>query len=143
MNSLELVLSKYGCLERIEQSSQTIMQIEKQIGFILPEDYANFLIKFQGFEKFVGPEYMQIWDIDNLLENNASYEIIELLPLKIGIGSNMGGELIALEYIDINNYRIILTPFILFYEKENHRIIGDSFTDFLMRLDNNEKWFSQ
>jgi hypothetical protein len=55
----------------------------------------------------------------------------------------MGGELIALEYIDINNYRIILTPFILFYEKENHRIIGDSFTDFLMRLDNNEKWFSQ
>jgi hypothetical protein len=72
MNSLELVLSKYGCLERIEQSSQTIMQIEKQIGFILPEDYANFLIKFQGFEKFVGPEYMQIWDIDNLLENNAS-----------------------------------------------------------------------
>ena len=143
MNSVELVLSKYGCSKRIERSNQTIKQIEKQIGFILPEDYANFLIKFRGFEKFIGPEYMQIWDIDNLLEKNASYEIIELLPRTIGIGSNMGGELIALEYIDINNYKIILTPFILFYEKENHIIIGNSFTDFLMRLDNNEKWFRQ
>jgi hypothetical protein len=46
---------------------------------------------------------------------------------------------IAIEHLDDNNLRIVLSPFII--EKEAHIEIGTSFTDFLQRLENGQEWF--
>ena len=141
MEFIDNVLNKHKCSKRIIQPKTTVEHIENAIGFKIPSDYKQFLVRYQGFEKFFGPEYMALWDMDELIEMNQSYEIIELLPRSLGIGSNMGGELIALKYFGNQSYEIVLTPFICFHEKENQLQIGNSFTDFLIRLDNEEKWF--
>jgi hypothetical protein len=141
MDQLEYVLTKHNCSQRIITPKITVQRIEELSNFTLPTDYKTFLLKYQGFEKSFGNQYMAIWDIDELLEMNQSYEILEHLSQTLGIGSNMGGELIAIEYIDKNNYKIILAPFIGLEDKENHVEIGYSFTDFLIRLDKAQEWF--
>jgi len=75
-----------------------------------------------------------------LLEWNNDYEIIDSLNDTIGIGDNGGGEFIALEKLPNGNIRIILSPF-TDLDKENHIEIGNSFTDFIRRMNNDEKWF--
>ena len=141
MDDIEYVLNKHNCIKRINTPSTTLKVIEEFVYFKLPDDYRKFLIDYQGFEKAFGKEYMQLWDIDNLLENNDGYEIQKYMEQFIGIGSNMGGELIALELINENVYKIILAPFICFQDKQDHIEIGSSFTDFLLRLDREQEWF--
>ena len=77
-----------------------------------------------------------------MLEWNEGYAIIENLKMTIGIGDNGGGEFIGLEKIVDGKIRTILTPFIDL-DKEYHIEIGISFTDFLKRMDNGEKWFKE
>lgn len=75
-----------------------------------------------------------------MLEWNEGYEIIDNLKETIGIGDNGGGEFIGLEKMGDGRIRTILTPFIDLKE-EYHVEIGVSFTDFLKRMDQDEKWF--
>ncbi len=69
-----------------------------------------------------------------VLELNAGDEIIKYLPNTIAIGGNGGGEFIAIEFTEPNNYRLILAPYIGLDEKEYHIEIGSSFYDMLVRL---------
>ena len=117
----------------------TFDDIEKFVGFKLPEDYKYFLSTFSGHEKFVGPEYVRLWDIDEIIKTNKDYELVEYLTDTLGIGGNGGGDFIGIEITSSDNYRIILSPFL--YEKQAHIEIGKTFTDFLSRLDNGQGWF--
>ena len=73
-------------------------------------------------------------------KNNNEYEITENLENIFGIGGNGGGEFIAIQNLNNKNVKIILCPFIDM--KENNFIeIGNSFSDFLIRLNNGEEWF--
>jgi len=78
--------------------------------------------------------------LKSLLDNNTGYLIKEALPSFLGIGSNRGGELLSLEYLEENACRVTLVPFIGM-EKDVAIEIGTSFTDFLLRLDNGREWF--
>ena len=98
-------------------------------------------MNFCGNENFIGSEYVALWDAETeLLENNNEYEITETLDNIFGIGGNGGGEFIAIQNLNNKNVKIILCPFIDM--KENNFIeIGNSFSDFLIRLNNGEEWF--
>ena len=74
------------------------------------------------------------------MELNKAYCIFEYLPATLAIGSNGGGEFIALTIIDEDHYRIVISPFIGMNE-EYHVEIGNSFTDFLERLNNRKGYF--
>ena len=87
----------------------------------------------------MGPEYLRIWDIEELLDCNTGYGIFQTLPLAIGIGSNGSGEFIALEYVDNTCYRVVLSPSIDL-DKQYHINIGSSFTNFFERLYNGKEW---
>jgi hypothetical protein len=62
------------------------------------------------------------------------------LTKSLGIGDNGSGEFIAIEKLDNLNFRIVLSPFLI--EEEAHIEIGNSFTDFLERLENGIEWFN-
>ncbi len=140
MTELETILTKYNFPKRTTKPTTTFEQIENQIGFQLPDDYKFYLDNYGEYEEFVGPELVNLWDIDELLSRNQDTGIFDNLPLTLGIGNNPSSEFIAIEFMDNGNYRIVLSPFIDL-DKQYHIDIGNSFTDFFIRLDTGKEWF--
>ncbi|EHQ28744.1 SMI1/KNR4 family protein [Mucilaginibacter paludis] len=141
MGRLENLFDKYAFPARTSYPGRAIEDIEQEIGFQLPEDYKLFLRRYSGFEGMINCEYVVLWEIEAILELNAGYEIISSLPNTIGIGGSGGGDMIAIEFEEPDNYKIILAPFIGLDEKEYHIEIGNSFYDMLARLDAGKGWF--
>ncbi len=140
--AIDNILNKYNWPTRTTAGDMNIKHIENKIGFELPNDYKYFLSKYQRHETQIGKESFNLWDLDNLLSLNEGYEILLNLPNTIGIGGNGGGEFIGIEKTGIEDFRIILTPFIGL-DSADHIEIGRSFTDFILRMDNGEKWFKE
>lgn len=83
---------------------------------------------------------MRLWSVDELKANNDGYSIQKWVPSFLGIGSNMCGELIALESMSSGDFVVKLTPFVSM-SKEDGFEIGKSFSDFLIRLESGREWF--
>ncbi len=139
MKRLEEILSKYQGVRRTKNLITSFSEIEKIIGFTLPDDYKYFALNYMEFEDFIVQEYVKLWDFDEIIEINTDYEIFEWLPNTLGIGGNAGGEFIAIEKLNDSSLRIVLSPFII--EQEAHIEIGHSFIDFLERLEKGRAWF--
>jgi hypothetical protein len=140
VSKIDNILKKYNWPTKDTAEDLDFKAIESRIGFELPYDYKEFLRKYSFNETLIGEESFKLWDFEKLLEWNNGYEIIDNLKMTIGIGDNGGGEFIGLEKLTDGKIRIVLTPFIDL-DKECHIEIGNSFTDFLTRMDNGEKWF--
>ena len=140
MSKIDNILKKYDWPTKVSVVDLDFTEIENRIVFELPDDYKKFLREYAFYETQIGEESFKLWDFDKLLDWNIRYEIFDNLKMTIGIGDNGGGEFIGLEKINNGNIRVILTPFIDL-DKEYHIEIGNSFTDFLTRMDNGEKWF--
>lgn len=139
MKKLEAILSKYNFQKRKVPLTLNMSEIEKLIGFKLPDDYLFFLKYYVGYENFIGNEFVRLWDADELIISNLEYNIFGSLHSIMGIGGNGGGEFIGIEKTELD-LNIVLSPF-LDLEKKNHIFIGNSFTDFLIRLDEKKNWF--
>ncbi len=141
MKRSNFILKKYNWPERTTLDGIDFSEIERKIGFELPSDYKSFLSGYIGHGTKIGEEYIKLWDKNDLLSFNGEYEIIGNLSGIIGIGDNGAGELIGIEKLDDGKLRIALTPFIDM-DKRYNVDIGESFADFLIRLDNGKKWFT-
>lgn len=139
MENFEEIFSKYKVVKRNNKPKTTFEEIEKIINFKLPEDYKSFALNYSEFEDFIGEQYIRLWNFDEIIEINTEYGIFENLHKTLGIGGNGSGEFIAIEKLDNDNLRVVLSPFII--EKEAHIEIGNSFTEFLERLENGKEWF--
>ena len=142
MEEFEKVLLNFNYPKRTSTPLTTIAHIEEKIKFKLPTDYINYLKSYLGFEEFIGKEFLRLWDFEEIIEINECYSVLSNLPNTLGIGGNGNDEIIAIELIELNNYRIILTPFTDLDEKY-HIEIGTSFTNFLVRLENGQEWFKK
>lgn len=140
MENFEEIFSKYEIVKRNNKPKTTFEEIEKIINFKLPEDYKSFALNYSEFEDFIGEQYIRLWNFDEIIEINTEYGIFENLPKTLGIGGNGSGEFIAIEKLDNDNLRVVLSPFII--EKEARIEIGNSFTEFLERLENGTEWFN-
>ena len=126
MSKIDNILKKYNWPTKDTVEDLDFKAIESRIGLELPNDYKEFLRKYSFYETQIGEESFKLWDFEKLLEWNNGYEIIDNLKMTIGLTDG--------------KIRIVLTPFIDL-DKECHIEIGNSFTDFLTRMDNGEKWF--
>jgi len=141
MDNLELLLSKYDFQKRQTPITQAVVNsIEEFIGFKLPDDYLFFLKNYNGDEAFIENEFVILWDADRLLQSNIGSEILEYLPSTLAIGGNGGGEFIGIKKTELGKFNIVLSP-LIGLDKAYHILIGDSFTDFLIRLDKKREWF--
>ncbi|SDD32257.1 SMI1/KNR4 family protein [Williamwhitmania taraxaci] len=140
MEELEEILLRLDFKKRNEKPKKTIEEIETLIKFQLPLDYKKFLENYMCFEGSVGKEYIQLWSLEELIETNINYGILDNLTKTIGIGGNGSNEFIAIELTEEHVYRIVLSPFIDL-DKQYHIEIGTSFTDFLTRLETGKEWF--
>lgn len=140
MFEIEKILVKYSFQRRSKKSKTTIEEVENKINFSLPEDYKFYAENFAENESFIGNEFVRLWDFNEILQINNEYEIIENLKNTIAIGGNGNSEFIAIEFLENEEYRIILSPFIDLNDT-NHIEIGNSFTDFFERLEKGKNWF--
>ena len=116
-------------------------KLKKKINFKLPNDYKNFAEEFYGDESTIGNEYIRLWDFDGeLLKSNEEYEILDNMDKILAIGGNGSGEFIGIQNYEEDKLRIILCPFIDLSE-EYIIVIGNSFSDFLIRLEKGKNWF--
>ena len=137
---LEKIISKYDFPERNLKPLADIAAVESFFNLKLPKDYVFYAENYLGIDQFIGVEFINLWSIEEIIEANKRYKIVEELPRTIGIGSNGSGEYIGIEIDENENVKIILTALDL--DSEYNIEIGDSFTDFLIRLDKGIDWFS-
>jgi hypothetical protein len=71
--------------------------IEKINEVVLPKDYVEFMGKHNGGEGDIGETYLILYPLEKLQEINYSYEIKELLPSHVIIGSNGNGEFYGID----------------------------------------------
>lgn len=141
MDDLKKIITKYSFPKREIIPLATIVHIETYSNIKLPEDYIFYLENYFGIDQFIGVEFINLWSIEEIIEANKTYKIVEELNRTIGIGSNGSGEFIGILIDENQNSKIILSPFIDL--KNGYNIeIGKSFTDFLIRLDIGIDWFS-
>lgn len=141
MENLLEIMSKYSFPKRDINASVQISDVESYSSLKLPEDYVFYLENYFGIDQFIGVEFIKLWSLEELIQANKDYKIVEELTGTIGIGTNGSGEFIGIEIDQDNNTKIILSPFVGLNSKNNTEI-GQSFTDFLIRLDNKIEWFS-
>ncbi|KAF2333800.1 SMI1/KNR4 family protein [Flavobacterium daemonense] len=137
---LKEIFIKYDFPKRDENSSVEIEDIQVHLKFDLPEDYVFFVENYLGIDQFIGAEFIKLWSFEEIIDANLEYHIFEKLPQTLAIGTNGSGEFIGIEFEDNNSIKIILSPFIDLNTKY-HVEIGNSFIDFLDRLDKGVEWF--
>ena len=71
--------------------------IEKINDVVLPNDYIELMKKHNGGEGDIGETWLILYPLEELQEINDDYEIEEILPGHIIIGSNGGGELYGID----------------------------------------------
>jgi hypothetical protein len=141
MFEIEKIFTNCNYIRRTEKLKISIEEIEQNVNFPLPQDYIFFAENYIENESFIGNEYVKLWDFNEIWKLNAEYEIIGNLENTIAIGGNGSSELIAIEFITNEEYRMILIPMIDL-NKANEIEIGNSFTDFFKRLENGKDWFN-
>lgn len=141
MYPYEHILDEQGAIKRATDPDQALASLKRSAGFPMPADYLHFLRHYAGFEGAIGGQYLRLEDVEEVLETNEGYEVQRRLPRTLMIGSNGGGEFIAIVYMeDTQGYKIVLSPFADMDERY-HVWIGNTFSDFLGRLEKGMGWF--
>lgn len=94
------------------QAAVALLRSEAEIP--LPESYLQFLCTTNGGEGDLGiePGWISFWSAEEVLDLNRSYELDQLVPGFFGIGSNGGGDLIALDGRKGPPFPVVAVPFV-------------------------------
>jgi hypothetical protein len=103
-----------------------------------PRDYVQFMRQANGGEGPVGEHgHLQLWRIEDLVDRNAGYRADEFFPGHVLIGSNGGGEAVALRR-SASGVELVLVPFV--GDIEDALVGGATFEEFLTRFGSGAIW---
>jgi hypothetical protein len=119
-------------------SLDAIRIVEQRLTTVFPPDYVAFMQESDGGEGDVGTKgYIQLWPIGTLVEQNDGYETKSYFRGFVFLGSNGGGEAIALRS-GANGPELFLTPFI--GAASDALFGGRSFAEFLSAYGSGRIW---
>jgi cell wall assembly regulator SMI1 len=113
-------------------SDSAIEQAETELGWKMPQDYRDFLLKKNGGEGLIGDNYLILWSAEDLAQFNKDYEVLEYAPGLILIGSDGGGEGFAFDVRE-KPAPIVQVPFIGM-ALEYATVIAPDFDSFIKRM---------
>ena len=141
---LKGLLDEYNFPRRNEGNSESVDKIvtviSSRLNQSLPEDYLYFLANYRGHEIGINKHTVILWDTVEVQEMNESSDILEYFNDVLSIGGNGAGESIGLDFSTTPS-SVVLFPLINI-DREDFIKIGDSFLDFIERLDRGIPWFS-
>lgn len=106
-----------------------IRNIEDQLGFQFPNEYVKFLLHSNGGEGPIGDNYLQLWKVEELIEDNEGYSVEECAPGLLIIGSD-GGDTAYCMDTRSKKMPLVSIPFIGM-DLDEVELYGSSFTKFL------------
>jgi hypothetical protein len=119
-------------------SLDSIRAVEQQLAAMFPPDYVAFMQESDGGEGDVGTDgYIQLWPIGTLVERNDAYQTKDYFPGFVFLGSNGGGEAIALQS-GATGPELFLMPFI--GSASDALFGGRSFVEFLSAYGSGRVW---
>jgi cell wall assembly regulator SMI1 len=92
-------------------TEQVLQTVEAVPGLRLPDDYRDFLIRFNGGEGFIGKHYLILWKAEELHQFNRDYQVNEYAPGFFMFASDGGGDGFAFDTRS-SPYRVMEVPFI-------------------------------
>lgn len=107
---------------------ERVLQLETGCGRLFPLDYVDFLVAYGGCEGWIGPNYIQLWPVEQIVR----YGRYEHVPDLLFIGSDGGGEGIALD-LHGSPTTIINVPFMAM-DDAHKKVLGRSLEEVLRRL---------
>lgn len=133
----ETVFDKY--YKRREQPQLFIAKLKFE-HFVPDDDYKLFIENYYTTDITIGLFYFLLWNIEEVFDANEDYQIQKYLPNCFAIGTNLGGELIGIDF-DQNN-RIVICP-LGDLDKESCIGVAKSFTDFFAILESGKDIFAE
>ncbi|MCH4825900.1 SMI1/KNR4 family protein [Planococcus halocryophilus] len=106
-----------------------IRNVENQLGFLFPDEYVKFLLHANGGEGPIGDNYLQLWKVEELIEDNERYSVEEFAPGILIIGSD-GGDTAYCMDTRSKEMPFVSMPFIGM-DLEEVELCGSTFTKFL------------
>jgi SMI1/KNR4 family protein SUKH-1 len=107
---------------------------EQMLEVSLPADYKNFLLYADGFEGFVGDNYLRLIPVGYLHEDTREY-CSESRPWAVYLGTNAGGEMIVLDTRS-EPFQFGMLPYL--GDNEDFIPLGDTFEKFIVRYYNDD-----
>ena len=129
-DDLRQMLARLKCSSGASDSS--IRESEAKLGFNFPVEYIAFLKLTNGGEGFIGEEYAIFWNVEELAEANADYQVHEYAAGLLIFGSNGGGEAYGFD-TRREPWPVVRMPFVGMNWGQAISI-GDSFSKFLEHL---------
>jgi hypothetical protein len=121
-------------------SEAAIAALIANCDFAVPDEYESFLRFSNGGEGFlcIEPWYFKLCSAEEVVSYNQGYHVEEFLPGFFAIGSNGGGEMLAIRKCDGAGCPVYMVPFIPMAESHAVQIAYD-FEMFAMALGPDEK----
>ena len=116
-------------------AEESIQSLTASCDFALPEEYLSFLRYSNGGEGSlcIEPWYFQLCPAEEVGAYNSGYNVGKFLPGYLAIGSNDGGEMLAIRKRDGSPCPVYMVPFIPMAESDAVQIASD-FETFAMAL---------
>jgi 4-alpha-glucanotransferase len=108
-NIVQIIQDKWHTKAPITRSE--ISDVEKALAVKFPPDYINLLMWSNGGEAKLGTAYFAIWPVQDVPRRNVSASIFKYMTERfIGIGTNGGDELYALDYTRSEQPTLAIVP---------------------------------
>ena len=137
MASLHDILSDStaGWTRHPPATEEAVQALMANCDFALPVEYLFFLRFSNGGEGFlcIEPWYFRLCPAEEVVAYNQGYHVEEFLPGWFAIGSNGGGEMLAIRKRDGSPCPVYMVPFIPMAEPDAVQIAHD-FETFAMAL---------
>jgi hypothetical protein len=111
--------------------NELLGNILKELDFIPPEDYKQFIKKYNGAEGSINESYLQLLPVEELKKFNIMHETDKYAPGYFIFGSNLGGTAFAFEK---KGNEIVAFELVGMLISDEPEILGNSFLGFLERL---------
>ena len=103
-------------------SKKEIEEVEKELKVKFPQDYLDFMLKTNGGEGTIGEEnYLRLWKIEELAENNKDYSVSEFAPGLLIIGSDGAGTAFGYDFRNKKPQLVEVSFIGLDVEKPNYK----------------------
>jgi hypothetical protein len=124
-----------GWIRRPPATEAAIQRMTAHCDFALPDEYLSFLRYSNGGEGIlcIAPWYFQLCSAEEVIGYNQGYNVEEFLPGWFAIGSNGGGQILAIRNRDGSPCPVYMVPFIPMAESDGVQIAHD-FVMFAMAL---------